>query len=117
MEHRHLEITGKLLSPVDPKIETVELWFLPRDDLDEEKRKEHTPKAVGSLSLHDGRLNGLLSIPMNSLEDILQMLIADRFKIVEMGGTKLRYRQAMVRSFRLDTHIDEDDMAAADDGP
>ena len=89
MEHRHLKITGSLLHPVDQKIETVELWFLPSDDLDEEKRKEHTPKAVGSLSIYDGRLNGLLSIPRDSLTPILQMLIADRFKFVDMGGTKL----------------------------
>jgi hypothetical protein len=115
MEHRHLEITGKLLRPVDPKIKTVELWFLPSDDLDEEGRKEHTPKAVGSLSIYDGRLNGLLSIPKDSLTPILQMLIAGRFRFVDLRGTKLRYRQAQVRSFRLETHIDEEDMPSAGD--
>ena len=42
------------------------------------------------------------------------MLIAGRFKFVDMGAVKLRYREALVRSFRLETHIDEDDMPSAD---
>jgi hypothetical protein len=68
MEHRHFKITGKLLRPVDPKVNAVELWFLPADHLDEEKRKDLQPTAVGSLRLHGGRLNGLLSIPKDSLD-------------------------------------------------
>jgi hypothetical protein len=35
---------------MNPSIRAVELWFLPTDDLDADKRKDHTPKAVGSLS-------------------------------------------------------------------
>jgi hypothetical protein len=114
MEHRQLAVTGKLLHPTNPSIQSVELWFLPTDDLDEDKRKDHAPKAVGSLSLRDGRLTGLLSIPKDALTPILQMLIAGRFKFVDMGAVKLRYREALVRSFRLETHIDEDDMPSAD---
>jgi hypothetical protein len=45
-------------------------------------------KAVGSLNLHDGRLNGLLSIPKDSLTPILQMLIASRFQFVEHGWSE-----------------------------
>jgi hypothetical protein len=116
MEHRQLAITGRPLRPVDPKIATVELWFLPTDGLDENKRKDdQQPTAVGSLNLHDGRLNGLLSIPKDSLTPILQMLIPDRFKFVDMGGAKLRHRQALVRSFLFETHID-DDMPPTDGG-
>jgi hypothetical protein len=54
-----------------------------------------------------------LSIPKDALTPIPQMLIAGRFKFVDMGGPKLRYREAPVRSFRLETHIDEDDMPLA----
>ncbi|MET4356917.1 hypothetical protein ABIC08_006882 [Bradyrhizobium sp. RT9b] len=108
-EYRHLMITGKLLHPTNPSIGSVELWLLPTEDLDEGKRKNEEPNSVGSLSVHDGRLNGLMSIPKNALTPILQMLIAGRFKFVDLGGTKLRYREALVRSFGLATHLDEDD--------
>ena len=67
------------------------------------------------MSQHHGRLNGLLSIPKDSLTPLLQMLIAGRFKFVDMGGTKLRYREALARSFRLETHIDADDIPSAGD--
>lgn len=109
-EYRHLAITGKLLHPTNSSIGCVELWILPTEDLDESKRKNGQPNSVGSLSLHHGRLNGLLSIPKDSLTPILQILVAGRFKFVDLGGTKLRYRQGLVRSFRLEPHIDEDDM-------
>jgi len=38
------------------------------------------------------------------------MLIADRFRFVDMSGAPFRHRQALVTSFRLETHIDDDDM-------
>jgi hypothetical protein len=113
MEHRHLTITGRLIHPTGLKIESVELSTLPNPDLDEHRRREHTPRAVGSLGAHDGRLDGLLSIPQDALTPVLQMLIAGRFKFVDMGGTKLRYRHALVKSFSLKTHPDEDDIPAA----
>jgi hypothetical protein len=63
MEHRHLKIIGRLLYPAGLKVDGVELWFLPSGDLDEERRKDHEPKAVGSLSFQDGRLNGCCRSP------------------------------------------------------
>lgn len=116
MEHRQLGITGTLIRPVIPSARTVELWLLPRGDLDEDMRRNDKPTAVGSLSLHDGRLTGLLPIPMDSLTPILQMLIADRLKFVDIGGARLRHRRALVTSFSLETHIDEDDMPSIERG-
>lgn len=114
MEYRQLAVIGKLLHPTNLSIQSVELWFLPTDDLDEDQRKNHTPKAIGSLSVRDGLLTGLLSLPKDALFPILQMLIAGRFKFVDLSGAKLRYREALVRSFGLETHIDEDDLPSAD---
>jgi hypothetical protein len=110
MEHRLLKLTGKLLRPIDPKIETVDIWLLPSADLDEEKRRDHQPTAIGSLSLRNGILSASLGIPKDSLTPILQMLVAERFKLVDISGARLRYREARVRSFSLEIHIDEDDM-------
>ena len=117
MEHRQLGITGKLLHPTNPSIAAVELWLLPRGDLDEDQRENDTPTSVGRLSLHDRRLTGLLPIPKDSLTPLLQMLIADRFRFVDLGAARLRHRQALVTSFSLATHIDADDMPAAGDEP
>jgi hypothetical protein len=43
------------------------------------------------------------------------MLIADRFRFVDLGAARLRHRQALVSSFSLATHIDADDMPSAGD--
>jgi hypothetical protein len=115
MEHRHVKITGKLLRPVDSKVTAVGLHLLPRHDLDHHERKDSSPLAIGSLSLRDGTLTGLLGMPKAALPPILQMLITGRFKLVDIGSARMRYREAPVRSFSMETHIDEDDMPSAGD--
>lgn len=114
LEFRHLNVRGKLLRPGGIKAETVELTFMPDKKLNEENRQHHEPKAVGSLSLNKGVLQGLLPLPADALEPILQMLTADRFRYVVMDGTKLRYRQGLVRDFRLSETLDEDDLPPED---
>jgi len=88
---------------------------MPRADLDQDRRKDDQPTAAGSLRLDDGRLIALLPIPKDSLTAILQVLIADRFRFVDLGGARLRHRQALVSSFSLETHIDADGMPSAGD--
>jgi len=60
-------------------------------------------------------MTALLPIPKDSLTPILQVLIADRFRFVDLGGARLRHRQALVSSFSLETHIDVDDMPSVAD--
>jgi hypothetical protein len=90
---------------------------MPRHDLDQDRRKDDQPSAVGSLRVDDGWLIVVQPIPADSLTPILQVLIADRFRFVDMGGARLRHRQALVSSFSLETHIDADDMPSAGDEP
>ena len=44
---------------------------------------------------------------------VSQMLVAQRFKFVVMGGSKLRYRRARLDRFRLEMKLTEDDVPAA----
>ncbi len=48
-EHRHLEIKGRLLRPTGLKTDRVEVSLFPSVDLQEERRKDLKPIAVGSL--------------------------------------------------------------------
>jgi hypothetical protein len=114
-EYRHLRIGGKLLHPKLPSVETVEVHLMPRADLDQDRRKDDQPSAVGSLRVDGGQLIVLQPIPKDSLTPILQVLIADRFRFVDLGGARLRHRQALVSSFSLETHIDADDMPSVGD--
>jgi hypothetical protein len=114
-EFRHLLITGKLLRPTGLKTDKVEVSLLPSVEMNHGQRKDHEPLALGSLETYNDRIVGLLSIPMDVLPPILQMLIGDRFKFVSMIGTKFHYRRARLHGFRLEMNLTEDDMPPADD--
>jgi hypothetical protein len=45
-----------------------------------------------------------------ALPPVLQMIIADRFRFIVLRGDKLRYGRALIRTYRLEMTIDEDDV-------
>lgn len=108
-EFRHLQVKGRLMTPTGLKADRVEISLLPSPELVEEKRKELTPIALGSLSLGPDGVLGNIGIPWDALTPILQMLIAGRFKFVLMRGTRFRHRSAKLNSLRLETKLTEDD--------
>lgn len=110
-EHRHVEIGGRLLRPTGLKTDRVEVSLFPSTSLEEERRRDLKPIAVGAIEAYPERLDANLSIPSDALVPILQMLIADRLKFVVMRGAKFRYRSARLHSYSLGTKLDEDDFA------
>ncbi|QND73394.1 hypothetical protein [Tardiphaga robiniae] len=109
-EFRHLQISGRLLHPKGLKTDRVEITLLPSYDLLPSAGKKRQPRCVGSLDVHDDRIAGLVSIPMDALPPILQMLMKGHFRIVEMRGARFRYHQALCNSFRLEMKLDKDDL-------
>jgi hypothetical protein len=114
-EFRHLQIRGRLLHPTGLKTDRAEVTLLPSFDLDQEARKQFKPLCVGSLEANGQRIAGLISIPMDALPPILQMLIGARFKFIAMGGTRFRHRRAMLHRFRLEMTMDDMPVAEATD--
>ncbi|MHC2635159.1 hypothetical protein ACVME5_007844 [Bradyrhizobium liaoningense] len=100
---------GRLLRPTGLKTDRVEVSLFPSIGLEEERRKDFKPIAVGSIEAYPERLDANLSIPLDALVPILQMLIAGRLKFVVMRGSKLRYRSARLHSYTLGSKLDEDD--------
>lgn len=109
-EFRHLKIRGRLLHPKGLKTDRAEITLLPSYDMLPEARKERQPRCAGSLDVYDDHIAGLVSIPMDALPPILQMLIGGRFRFVEMRGPRFRYRQALCNSFRLEMELDPEDL-------
>jgi hypothetical protein len=56
-----------------------------------------------------GTLTALLSMPQDAIDAVLQMLTAGRFKYIIMTGDPLRYRQGIVKSYRLERELNKDD--------
>lgn len=109
-EFRHLQIRGRLLYPKGLKTDRAEITLLPSYDMLPQERKERQPRCAGSLDIYDDRVAGLVSIPMDALPPILQMLIGGHFRFVEMRGPRFRYRHALCNSFRLEMKLDQDDL-------
>ncbi|WP_354254423.1 hypothetical protein [Bradyrhizobium sp. F1.13.3] len=110
-EFRHLQIKGRLLTPAGLKADTAEISLLPSSDLVEERRKDLTPVALGSLTVGPDGIPGNIGIPWGALTPILQMLIAGRFKFILMRGTRFRHRTSKLKSLRIETKLTEDGMS------
>jgi hypothetical protein len=70
-EHRHVQITGRLLRPTGLRTDLVEMSLFPRISLEEERRKDLKPIAVGSIEAYPERLDANLGIPLDALVPIL----------------------------------------------
>lgn len=110
MDYRHLQLTGRLLRPKKIKADKADITILPNIYLNEDRRQQQKPTAVGSLNLDKGTLTGLLSMPQDALDAVVQMLVAGRVKYIIMTGDPLRYRQGKVQSYRLERELHEDDL-------
>lgn len=109
-EFRHLQIKGRLVHPKGLKTDRAKITLLPSYDMLPEARKDHKPRCVVSLDAYGDRIAGLVSIPVDAVSSILQMLIGGHFRFASMRGPRLRYRQTLCNSFRLEMTIDEEDM-------
>jgi hypothetical protein len=51
-------------------------------------------------------------MPGDALTPVLQMLIAEKLRFIDLHGERMRYRSATIKSYRLEMNMDEDDMPA-----
>lgn len=110
MDYRHLDLTGTVLRPLKTTAKTAAIHLMPEIELNEDRRGQSAPTGIGSVSVHSGHLEGLISIPADTLPPLLTLATADRLKFIVLRGEKLRYGHARIRTMRVEMHIDEDDL-------
>lgn len=88
----------------------VDVSLFPSVGLEEARRKDLKPIAVGALELYPDMIDRHIGIPSDALSPILQMLIAGRFKWLVIRGTKFRYRSACLVTYSLQSKRGEDDL-------
>jgi len=113
-DYRHLEVHGRLLRPKAAKAEMAGLTFLPRLDLDLAAvaglPSSMEPRAIGSVHVHAGAFQGLLSMPHDVLASLLTALAAGQLRYVTLGGEPLFRGQAMIHRFSVQSAYDDDDL-------
>jgi hypothetical protein len=109
-DFRHLHIDGRLLYPTNFKTDRAHLTLLPKHDCHLIKREGDVPRCVASLNVHNGILEGLLTMPCDALGPVITALVAKRIRLVVINATKLRGRQALANYFSLEYSRDPDDL-------
>jgi hypothetical protein len=107
-DYRHLTVQGRFLRPAKLKDKTIELVFIPKKELNQERRQNDRPPHIGFMNLHR-EAQAIFSLPADTLPSLLPMLIGAKFRHIVLHGTSLRYQQASVHSFRFEMQINEDD--------
>ena len=62
------------------------------------------PTDVGSISVSRGKFEAMLTMPRDALMPVLQMLIAEKLKFIDLHGERMRYRSTPIRSYQLEMH-------------
>jgi hypothetical protein len=70
---------------------------------------DEPPRGVGTLNIHDKRLTGYLSMPLDTLGQVLQMLIAEHYRYVLLNGEPMRYRKAFIRRYEFTARYNADE--------
>ena len=60
------------------------------------------PTAIGSVHINDEQFTGYVCIPSNQMPMLLG--VANRLLCIELNGTPLRYRKALIREIHLSTY-------------
>jgi hypothetical protein len=111
IEFRHVELIGNLLGPKSVKCTRAVVHLLPNVNYDEPTRLgQEAHRAVGSVDSRGDTLHGGISVPRDALDAILTVLAAQRFKLLIMHGTRLRYAKALIHGYRLETNFDPEDL-------
>jgi len=67
------------------------------------------PRGVGTLNIHDKRLIGYLAMPLDALGQVLQMLIAERYRYVLLDSEPMRCRKAFIRRYEFTARYNADE--------
>lgn len=62
------------------------------------------PAAIGSIHINDQQFTGYVPIPSNQMPVLVSS--ANRLLFVELNGTPLRYRKALINELHLNTALD-----------
>jgi hypothetical protein len=107
-ESQDLQITGKLLRPAGLKTEVVQISLRPRSSMNEERRKDYNPIALGALDLYPDMIKGSVGLPADVLSPIMQLLIAKELNFIVLTASKFRYRSAAITGLRLEMRLPDD---------
>lgn len=112
LDHRHLRIVGSLARPSAIRGRKIRLSFIPDDLPQDIHRYRSKPESVGSMWLNRKELTmeGVLSMPIDVLPNLIPMFLAGRFKYLIIDGLDFRRGNASVARYRFSATLDPEDL-------
>jgi hypothetical protein len=104
-EFCHPKVIGCLIRPELQDVAAVEITLIGNRDLARSSQTTRAsyangkgPEAIGFIAVHDGKLEGVISVPFDALSVLQPALVANQIEVISLNGKKLKYRQARIRS-------------------
>ncbi len=112
LDHRHLRIVGSLDRPSAMQGRRTKVSFVPDDLPQDIHRYRSKPERVGTMWLNrkEMTMEGVLSMPIDALPNLIPMLLAGRLKYLVIDGFDFYRGNASVRNYRFSATLDPDDL-------
>jgi hypothetical protein len=110
-EYRTIDIEGEIKITDSTKVRPATLVALHIMSSVTEVDPSFKPKCVGHLNYIESRVNAFVSLPPDSVQFVLSILKSGKADAVDLFGTELYRKQALVRSFRITTKFEWNDWA------
>lgn len=110
-EYRTIDIEGEIKITDSIKVRPATLVALHIMSSRMEIEPSFKPKCVGHLNYMDSKVNAFVSLPPDSVQFVLSILKSGKADAVDLFGTELYRKQALVRSFRITTKFEWGDWA------
>jgi hypothetical protein len=103
-----LTFTGELIRPVNSKYRAATVTLSAKSGMMEE-RPAGTARSIGSLTANEDELSAYIFVPAERLTELTAVAQSERVRVVQVTGTKLRYRSGQIHNLSIYTSFDEED--------
>lgn len=103
-----LTFTGELIRPENSKYRAVALTLSGKAGMLEERRTGGV-SSIGTLTAHEDALSAYIFVPAERLTELATVAQSGRVQVVQVTGTKLRYRSAQIHNLSIYTQFDVED--------
>jgi len=103
-----LTFTGELIRPENSKYRTVAVTFSGKAGMMEERRTDAVP-SIDTLTAHEDELSAYIFVPNERFPELTTVAQSGRVQVVQVTGTKLRYRSAQIHNLSIYTQFNDED--------
>ena len=103
-----LTFAGELIRPENSKYRTATVTLSGKAGMMDERLTGAAP-SIGTLTAHEKYLSAYIFVPAERLTELATVAQSGRVQVVQVTGTKLRYRSAQIHNLSIYTQFDDEE--------